>query len=135
MSEGKYKVLDHLYYTKEHEWLRKEDEYVIVGITDYAQKSLHEIVFVELPEVGVEVEQMGMLGTVESVKAVSDLFSPVSGIVVEVNENLIDKPEILNSDPYNEGWIVKMKPKNLDEEIKNLMDAKKYIQYILSLEE
>jgi len=135
VSEGKYKVLDHLYYTKEHEWLRKEDEYVIVGITDYAKKSLHEIVFVELPEVGVEVEQMGMLGTVESVKAVSDLFSPVSGIVVEVNENLIDKPEILNSDPYNEGWIVKMKPKNLDEEIKNLMDAKKYIQYILSLEE
>ena len=135
MSEGKYKVLDHLYYTKEHEWLRKEDEYVIVGITDYAQKSLHEIVFVELPEVGVEVEQMGMLGTVESVKAVSDLFSPVSGVVVEVNENLIDKPEILNSDPYNEGWIVKMKPKNLDEEIKNLMDAKKYTQYILSLEE
>ena len=135
MSEGKYKVLDHLYYTKEHEWLRKEDEYVIVGITDYAQKSLHEIVFVELPEVGVEVEQMGMLGTVESVKAVSDLFSPVSGVVVEVNENLIDKPEILNSDPYNDGWIVKMKPKNLDEEIKNLMDAKKYTQYILSLEE
>ncbi|MEM2875624.1 MAG: glycine cleavage system protein GcvH, partial [Candidatus Bathyarchaeia archaeon] len=105
MSVEKYKVPDSLYYSREHEWLRKEDEYVVVGITDYAQKSLHEIVFVELPEVGVEVDQMEMLGTIESVKAVSDIFSPVSGKVIEVNEKLIDKPELLNSDPYNEGWI------------------------------
>lgn len=135
MSAGKYEVLDCLYYTREHEWLRVEGEYVIVGITDYAQKSLHEIVFVELPEVGIEVKQMEMLGTVESVKTVSDIFSPVSGVVVEVNEKLIDEPETLNLDPYNEGWIVKIKPENLDGEIKELMDAEQYTRYILSLEE
>ena len=134
MSTGRYLIPESLYYTKEHEWLRVEKDYGVMGITDYAQKSLHEIVFVELPEVGTEVQQEGMLGTVESVKAGSDIFSPISGVVIEVNEELIDKPEILNSDPYNAGWIAKIKPKNLDEELKRLMNAKQYAQYLLSLE-
>lgn len=134
MSTGKYLIPESLYYTKEHEWLRVERNYTVMGITDYAQKSLHEIVFVELPEVGREVRQKGMLGTVESVKAVSDIFSPISGIVIAVNEELIDKPEILNSDPYDAGWIAKIKPKNLKEELKELMNAKQYAQYLLSLE-
>ncbi|RLI23108.1 glycine cleavage system protein GcvH [Candidatus Bathyarchaeota archaeon] len=134
MSTGKYLIPESLYYTEEHEWLRVEREYGVMGITDYAQKSLHEIVFVELPEVGTEVQQKGMLGTVESVKAVSDIFSPVSGVVIEVNEELIDKPEILNSDPYNAGWIAKIKPRNLNEELKRLMNAERYKQYLASLE-
>ena len=134
MLVDKYEVPKDLYYSKEHEWARLNDEYVTVGITDYAQKSLHEIVYVELPEVGVQVKQMEMFGTVESVKAVSDIYSPISGIIIEVNEVLIDKPEILNIDPYDEGWIAKIKPRRLKEDLKNLMNYEEYIQYLQTLE-
>ncbi len=130
-----YEVPQGLYYTKEHEWGRVEDGVVVMGITDYAQKELHEIVYVELPEVGTEVEQMGVVGTVESVKAVSEIYSPVSGRVVEVNKRLEESPEILNQDPYGEGWIAKIQPSNLDEELKKLMTAEQYTQYLKSLEE
>ncbi|MCD6479266.1 glycine cleavage system protein GcvH [Candidatus Bathyarchaeota archaeon] len=133
MSE-EYKVPEGLYYTEEHEWLKVlDDGNVLMGITDYAQKQLHEIVYVELPEVGKDVERMDTIGTVESVKAVSDVYSPVSGTIIEVNETLLDSPELLNEDPYGEGWIAKMKPKNLDADLKELMTAEEYKKHIEAL--
>jgi len=133
MSE-EYEVPEGLYYTEEHEWLRVlDDGNALMGITDYAQKQLHEIVYVELPEVGKEVEQMDVLGAVESVKAVSDVYSPISGTIIEVNETLLDSPELLNEDPYGEGWIAKIKPKNLDAELKKLMTAEEYKKHIEAL--
>lgn len=98
-----------LQYTKEHEWLRREDDgSVTIGITDHAQSALGDLVYVELPEVGQEVETDGEMAVVESVKAASDVYAPVAGTVVAVNEALSDDPEIINSDPYGEGWIVRM---------------------------
>jgi glycine cleavage system H protein len=95
-------------------------------VTDYAQKALNEVVFVELPKTGSKVEHMKPAGTLESVKAVSDFFSPVSGEVVEVNNSLPDKPELLNEKPYGDGWFAVVKPSNLDQELQALMDAQKY---------
>jgi glycine cleavage system H protein len=126
-----YKVEEGLYYTKEHEWAKKEsDSLVIVGIADYAQASLHEVVYVELPEVGSEVSQMEAVGAVESVKAVSDFYCPVSGKVVEVNESLIDAPEQINNEPYGAGWMAKIEPSNLEGDLGNLMDASAYAEYL-----
>ncbi|EFI83860.1 Glycine cleavage system H protein [Listeria grayi] len=95
-------------YTEEHEWVKQETEGVRVGITDFAQDQLGDIVFVELPEVGATIEQGDSIGSIESVKTVSDFYAPVSGKIVEVNEALEDAPEMINSDPYNEGWILKI---------------------------
>ena len=126
-----YKVEEGLYYTKEHEWAKKEsDSLVIVGIADYAQASLHEVVYVELPEVGSEVGQMEAVGAVESVKAVSDFYCPVAGKVIEVNESLIDAPEQINNEPYGAGWMAKIEPSNLEGDIGNLMDASAYGEYL-----
>ena len=105
-----------------------------MGITDYAQKSLHEIVFVDLPEVGRKVKQMESIGTVESVKAVSEIYTPISGEIIEVNTELNEKPELVNQDPYGKGWIAKIQPEKLDEEIKNLLDPEKYREYLKALE-
>lgn len=100
-----------LQYTRDHEWLRREDDgNVTVGITDHAQQALGDLVYVELPEVGQEVESGGDMAVVESVKAASDVYAPISGTVVEVNEALSDDPEVINSDPYGEGWIVRLQP-------------------------
>jgi glycine cleavage system H protein len=129
-----YKVEAGLYYTKEHEWAKKlGDGNVAVGVDDYAQSQLHEIVYVELPEVDAEVAQGGALGAVESVKAVSDVYAPVGGKVVEVNEELLDSPEMINDDPYGEGWIAKMEPSGLDADLAKLMDAEKYKAYLATL--
>ena len=125
MSE-EYEVPEQLYYTKEHEWVSVSGNTATVGITDYAQKSLHEIVYVELPEVGRELTQGEVMGSVESVKAVSDVYAPVSGRVVEVNEKLLDEPETLNNDPYGEGWIAKIELTNFEEDKKKLMTAEQY---------
>lgn len=126
-----YKVEEGLYYTKEHEWARKEsDSLVIVGIADYAQAQLHEIVYVELPEMDADVGQMEAVGAVESVKAVSDFYCPVSGKVVEVNESLIDAPEQINNEPYGAGWIAKIEPVNLEADLGNLMDAAAYGEFL-----
>lgn len=95
-------------YTEEHEWVKQETEGVRVGITGFAQDQLGDIVFVELPEVGATIEQGDSIGSIESVKTVSDFYAPVSGKIVEVNEALEDAPEMINSDPYNEGWILKI---------------------------
>jgi glycine cleavage system H protein len=114
-----------LKYTEEHEWVSVEDDIATVGITDYAQGELGDIVFIELPRIDEEVKQNESFGTIEAVKAVSDLFAPVSGIVVEVNEMLTETPEIVNKDPYVEGWMIKVRMSDASE-LDSLMDAKAY---------
>jgi len=100
-----------LEYTSDHEWLRREEDgTVTVGITDHAQSALGDLVYVELPEVGQEVESGGDMAVVESVKAASDVYAPIGGTIVEINEALADDPEVINSDPYGEGWIVRLEP-------------------------
>jgi glycine cleavage system H protein len=129
-----YIVPNDLYYSKEHEWLRIEGDHVVIGITDYAQKSLHEIVFVDLPKVAKKVRQMETIGTVESVKAVSEIYTSASGEIIEVNEKLAKSPEIVNKDPYGEGWIAKLRPANLEEDLKKLMTAEEYEKYLEKIE-
>jgi len=119
----------HLHYTKEHEWARLEGDRVVVGITDFAQKELGDVVFVELPKVGATVEAMGEFGVVESVKAVSDIYAPVSGTVVEANTILEDQPELVNSSPYGQGWIAVIMLSNRDE-LNHLLSAAEYQAYI-----
>ncbi|MFC1802470.1 glycine cleavage system protein GcvH [Thermoproteota archaeon] len=134
MMSDEYKIEEGLYYTKEHEWAKKLDNgTVAVGVDDYAQSQLHEIVYVEPPETDSEVNQFEAIGAVESVKAVSDFYSPVSGKVVEVNESLLDSPELINNDPYGDGWIAKIEPSNLDGDLGNLMDAAAYKEFIKTL--
>ena len=126
-----YKILEDLYYTKDHEWVKKlDDGTVLIGVADYAQAQLHEIVYVELPELDAEVGQMEVIGAVESVKAVSDLYSPVSGKVIDVNEELLDSPEKINDDPYGEGWIAKIEPAELESDLSKLMDSEKYKEHV-----
>ena len=124
-----YEVPEGLYYHEEFGWARIEDGKVRMGITDYAQKQLREIVFVELPSVGDTVAQNEPFGTVESVKAVSDLVAPLSGTIEEVNEDLQNKPETLNEDPYKEGWLLIISPSNLDEELKAIMNFDKAAEW------
>ena len=127
-----YKVPEGLYYSKDHEWLKIESDVCRIGVTDYAQKSLHEIVFVDLPKSNINVKSKQPLGTVESVKAVSDYFAPIGGKIIEVNDGLSNKPDLINTSPYNEGWIAVIKPDNL-EEIKMLMDSTKYAELLKSI--
>ncbi len=117
-----------LLYTREHEWVLIEDDLVTLGITDYAQSELGDVVFVELPEVGDEVEAAESFGTIEAVKTVSELFSPVTGTVVEVNEALADSPDLVNKDPYGEGWMIKLKYTEIPEE--DLLSAAEYKKMI-----
>jgi glycine cleavage system H protein len=116
---------DDLRYSKEHEWVRAQDEAATIGITSFAADELGDIVFVELPEVGATLTQFAAFGVVESVKAVSDLYAPVSGEVVEVNDALRDAPELLNSDPFGEGWIAKVTLADAAD-LERLMDAVAY---------
>lgn len=118
-----------LKYSKEHEWVKVEGDTAIVGITDFAQKQLTDIVFVELPEKGKKVEKGKQMAVVESVKSVSDVFSPVSGEVTEANEELANTPETLNKDPYGKGWIVKIKLEDKSQ-IDSLMSASEYEDFI-----
>jgi glycine cleavage system H protein len=124
-----YEVPEGLYYSKEFAWIKLEGEKVRMGITDYAQKQLREIVYAELPSKGAQVKQNEPYGTVESVKAVSDLVSAVTGTVEEVNEEVQSKPEILNEDPYEKGWLVVVKPSNLQGELPNLMDFERAVEW------
>ena len=117
------------HYTKEHEWVRVEGDIGVVGITDHAQKELGDIVYVDLPKPGTHVEQGKTLGSVESVKAVSDIFSPVSGEVAEVNPLLSTMPEKLNEDPHGDAWLVKIKL-SAPGEIKRLLSAEDYQNYV-----
>ena len=121
-------VPEGLSYTKSHEWLRREGDMGVVGITHHAQEQLGEVVYVELPEVGQSVGQGDELGTLESVKAVSEFYAPAAGEVVEVNEGLADEPDRVNQDPYGEGWLVKIRITGVDESA--LMDAAAYEAFI-----
>ena len=112
-------------YTKEHEWIRLEGDVAYVGITDYAQEQLGDIVFVDIPTEGETLAADEVFGTIEVVKTISDLFLPVTGEILEQNEALADQPELVNQDPYGEGWFFKIKPENVDD-YENLMDADEY---------
>jgi glycine cleavage system H protein len=120
---------DHFRYTKEHEWVSVEGEVGTIGITDHAQKELGDIVYVDLPNVGTSVSQGGTIGSVESVKAVSDIYSPVSGDILEINQALADKPERLNEDPHGGAWLVKIRLTSQND-IKGLLSADDYRSYI-----
>ena len=124
-----FEIPDDLFYTEEHEWARREGNTVVVGITEYAQSALGDIVFVELPSEKDEIAQNDTFGVVESVKAVSDLFAPVSGEVVEVNQTLANSPELVNQDPFGEGWFIKIKMTD-DSELHNLMNATQYEEFL-----
>jgi len=128
-------VPDGLYYTKEHEWIRVEGDKCRVGVTDYAQNSLHEIVYVELPKVGATVAQMQSLGTVESVKAVADVYSPIAGEVLEVNNALSDAPELVNKTPYNDGWITIIRPADMKKDLATLMSPQAYKDLLKKISE
>jgi len=118
-------IPDDLAYTEEHEWVRDEGEFVRIGITDFAQEHLGDIVFVEMEPVGTKVQKGGKIGVVESVKSASDVYSPVSGEIVEVNDALADAPEVVNESPYLDGWMVIIKADDKGE-IDDLMDQEKY---------
>ena len=120
-------------YTKDHEWIKIDGETVILGITNFAQDQLTDVVFVELPEVGKQIEQNGNLCVVESVKSVSDIFSPISGEIVEVNKTLEDSPALINNDPFEDGWIVKLKVKN-EKDLDQLMTAEEYDKFLTGIE-
>ena len=127
-------VIKHYYYTKEHEWIHVEGETATVGITDYAQGALGDITFVELPKMDAEVEQFEPLAAVESVKAASDIFSPMSGKVIEANGALETDPGLINRSCYETGWIAKIKISDMEEKT-NLMNAMEYRKFLESLEE
>ncbi|MEE8322800.1 MAG: glycine cleavage system protein GcvH [Candidatus Bathyarchaeia archaeon] len=132
---GEYEVREGLYYHKEHFWAKIEDGLVRFGATDYGQKALKEIVFVELLEVGDEVKQNDAYGTLESVKAVVDLIAPVSGTVKEVNEALMDNPDAINKDPYGNGWLITVTPSDADGELENIMDFDAAVDWYKALVE
>jgi glycine cleavage system H protein len=118
-------------YSREHEWVRVMDDVCVLGITEFAQQELGEVVFVELPEVGQVFNAQDELGTIESVKAVAEVYSPVAGEVVEINDAVVDDPEMLNDDPHGEGWLVKIRFSSADD-LKALMKAEAYEEYTKS---
>jgi glycine cleavage system H protein len=126
-----YDIPENLRYSREDEWTNLEEGNVTVGITDYAQSELGDIVFVELPEVGRTVEKGDVFGVIESVKAVSDLMAPISGEVVEVNADLAERPEQVNEDCYGDGWMIVIAPEDIGE-IDGLLDAKAYREHVLA---
>lgn len=121
-------------YTKEHEWVKLDGDLATLGITDYAQEQLGDIVYVELPQPGDTLSQFEPLGIIESVKAASDLYAPISGEVVAVNEELADRPELVNEDPHGDGWMLKVRPSD-ESEMDALMTAEEYEAHLKTLEE
>ena len=122
-------VPKHLLYTKDHEWVEFKEKYAIVGITDYAQSQLGDVIFVEFPEIGEDLNSGSSFGEVEAVKTVSDLFAPISGKVLSVNEEIENTPDLVNSDPYKKGWLVKISPSNYEEK-EGLMNFEEYKSFI-----
>ena len=117
-------------FTQEHEWVQMEDTIATIGITDFAQASLGDITYLQLPKEGEEIKKDDPFGVVESVKAVSDLYAPVTGRVVEINHPLLSAPELINEDPYNEAWMIKVEVKEPEEELEGLMSPKEYKEYV-----
>ncbi|MCK4906517.1 MAG: glycine cleavage system protein GcvH [Spirochaetes bacterium] len=124
--------LSKLLYSKSHEWVKIDGNKALIGITDYAQQKLGDIVFVEISEPGKNLEIEESLGNIESVKAVSELYSPLSGVILRINDSLADLPETINKDPYADGWIVELEIKNMDD-LDKLMDYSAYSDYIKDL--
>lgn len=118
-------------YSREHEWVKVEDDTCVIGITEFAQQELGEVVFVELPEIGQVFDANQELGTIESVKAVAEVYTPVAGEVIEVNDAVVDDPELLNEDPHGEGWLVKLRFSSAAD-LKSLMSAEQYEEFIQS---
>jgi glycine cleavage system H protein len=118
-------------YSREHEWVKVDDDTCVIGITEFAQQELGEVVFVELPEVGQVFNTDDELGTIESVKAVAEVFTPVAGEIIEVNDAVVDDPELLNEDPQGEGWLVKIRFSSAAD-LKSLMNAEAYEEYVQS---
>ena len=140
MESGNCDAPEGLYYSREHEWVKLDGKLARVGVTDYAQGKLVDVVYVELPEVDKQVKRVTEpktkemeLGVVESIKAVSAVYSPLSGAVKEINATLQERPELINTSPYNEGWICVLEPSALEAELKQLMDAKAYAEYLKKL--
>ena len=125
LGERMSEVPEELRYTKEHEWIRVEGDSVVIGVTDYAQNALTDVVWVELPEMGAVVGSMDSFASVESVKSVSEIYAPISGEVIEINDVLEDSPELINEDPYGEGWICKMSISD-NSELASLLDGTTY---------
>lgn len=130
----RYYIPEDYYYTNDHEWVKVEKKISTVGITDYAQKKLREVIYVELPNVNTKIQRKQTLATVESVKASADIYAPISGKVIEVNTKLIDSPEIINESPYDDGWIAKIEISD-ESEFNFFMDADEYARYLEELEE
>ena len=122
-------VLDNLLYTEDHEWLRIENNKVYIGITDFAQSELGDIIFVELPSIDDNVDSGGTIGTIEAVKTVADVYTPVKGKIIEINENIVDQPELINSSPYNDGWIACIEFDISIDEVKTL-SSEEYLKFI-----
>ncbi len=129
-----YKILDELYYTKEHIWVKIDNDIATIGITDYGQRQLGDIVFIDLPELDREVEAGEVIASVESVKAISEIYAPVSGKIISINEELSNDPSIINSDPYGDGWICDIQMKDISE-VEDLMTADDYRAYLEVIEE
>ncbi len=126
-------IREDLKYSKEHEWAQLlENGNVRIGITDYAQNSLGDIVYIDIPEAGTDVEQHDTFGTIESVKAVSDLYSPMDGEIISVNEKVVDEPALVNSDPYGDGWLIEITPTSVSQ-YEEMLDEKEYAQLIENL--
>ncbi len=132
-NPSSYKVPEGLFYTKEHEWARVTGDTTRVGITDYAAKTLNDIVYLTLPPPGRQVRQLESFGTVESIKAVSELYSPLSGTVTATNPELVNHPELVNQSPYESGWIIELKHSNLEGEKKTLLSPREYEGLLKSL--
>lgn len=118
-------------YSREHEWIRVQDDVCVLGITEFAQQELGEVVFVELPEVGQVFDSGDEVGTIESVKAVAEIYTPLAGEVVEINEAVVDDPELINEDPHGEGWLIKVRFSSAAD-LKQLMNAEQYEEYVKS---
>jgi glycine cleavage system H protein len=129
MFATKKRIVSELKFTKEHEWITIKDGTTVIGISDFAQEQLGDIVSIELPKAGVFFKQGQTMAIIDSVKASSDIYAPISGEIIEVNEGLIEKPEMINQSPYELGWIAKIKPSNM-EEFESLMAKEKYDRYI-----
>lgn len=135
-ADEEYSIPEEYLYTKDHEWAKqKPDGSVLVGITDYAAKMLNDIVYVTLPQEGKTFSKKTVFGQVESVKTVSDVFMPLSGTVLKTNQSLTKEPEAVARSPYQEGWMLEIKPEDFAGEVKELLDAKSYREYVLGLEE
>ena len=124
---------DNFYYSKDHEWIEVKDDIATIGITDFAQKQLGDVVYVEFPQIGTQLEFHQSFGVVESVKAVSDVYSPISGEVIEINEGLNDSPELVNQDPHGQGWFIRLKVKDATE-VEKLMSAPEYEKFLEGIE-